>query len=1313
MKFSGQKFFILLGVFLIPILFVGALLREPVVNRGLLRMTLSILKKRVGTSLKAQTWKVDLSKFAVAVEGIEFKHEKIVVTAKELRAEFSPLFLLIGKVYLTKVWANEVLVSGHVDMPETEEKPFHLENDLNAAADHMIKIQELMDEKKIGFELFQLSSLKVDTNLMKVKTVDFTIENYGRGHVKAEFVAEKILGTKRIPAIEKLQASAVLFKDRNSAFLSIRHLDAELQNKELLHTTLELKGRLPGDVSVDFVSDLSELRKWMSAQSVTKLSDLAQKNKFGGYFEVRGGGQLLGAGLKSAEVRTKGNSLVWNDFSLAKLESTLDVKEKDWKITKLTGSFHPTRLDPKAKNEFSGRDLIFTKERVSGELELNRMGLCALLRGVDVPDCQVDLVVNGKVQLAGTLSPFKLRPSVSLHTEAFEAYTDADIVKKSERIDQPASGRLLKAKPAHVTGSLDIRDGEMDLIDVQAEFSDATKIEARGNIKFHPARLFLRIASEQAKLEDMVSDFLTISTKGLLKAEVSVDYDIRRLKEFGKTDFFADYLIRGFEVGGLPLGDASGKLHFLKKILEFKPTLRMGPGTLKVAGQIGRLDPNLNESQMSIYAEANEYEVLVPSSQGAAPIFDAVFNFESHLTGSLAAQSVRPFGGKIIASAHSLMSFGIPFDKGDLNAYVDLNGIKIEKLNAYKGDVRTELTGFLGPKNSRIDFSSDFVPIRQVGYIPEFERLAQGGELKASGWWDQNKGWLVQAQSKALKIGANTYPTVNLRFEGDKDDGFFANIDSGDEIKIRYDSVEESFIGKIKDSGIFLSLILINKWERVPEFLKVQGDIDVAWGKRTGQIDIKSLDFQVTDRWSQEDRQLIKLEAPAKIIYQDESFRGNADFSSGYGPFQVKALGGDLSASGKLSVRLFDLFLPDFIRLVDGGADLDVRWTPKSKIIKAKASLEKTTAYLPSLGTELRGVNGKLRFEANRIYFEEIQGRSGESGDFVLRGDMSSDANALNLNTRLNLVSMRIGRDVELLVSGDFDLVGNKKPFLIRGKARVDKGLLRKDFSGSGISTAILEKPMISFDIPFEIISSFQVKNSLADAFVTGRGRLSGTDLAPIISGRFDVTKGMLLAKDNEFTVNFARVELPPDPDFSPMNVNVQASTLKNYQGIDYRIFLSAEGDPNNLKLNFRSEPSLAQKELIALLTLGYVPQEQVAGGSQGATIAQSASAEAFQLLFGQALGKGIQKQTGFDVRVGTSANLKQQDTIPKVSVYRKLSDRVSATFGRSLDVSRPENNFKIDYRLLRNLNLTGVWENPEENRHSLGLDLRLEFEIK
>lgn len=1307
MKFSGQKFFILLGLFLIPILFVGALLREPVVNRGLLRITLSVLKKRVGASLKAQTWKVDLSKFAVAVEGIEFKHKELIVSAKELRAEVSPLFLLVGRIYFSKVWANEVSVLGKVDLPQTpkDDKPFHIENEISAAAEQMVKIQELLEEKKIGFELFELSSLKMNTDLVEVESGDLYIENFGIGHVKTELALDRISSKEKIPSLEKLQASLVLYRDRNSAYLSIRKLNAELQNKEFLHTTLETKGRIPGDVTVDFVSDLSELRKWMRSQPVLALKDFAKKNTFGGYLELRGSGLLEGKGLKQAELKTKARSIVWSDMSMASLESSVHVKGSEWKIAHIEGRFHPTRLDKKAKNGFVGKDLIFENDRVSGELSLDKTGLCAVLRGVGVKDCQLDLILTGKIDLGGTLKPLKIVPQLDLRTEPFEVFTEPDMA------EQVASGRLLRAKPAHVTGFVEAGETEINVSELRARFSESAFIEARGKIKYSPTQVYLRVTADQAKVEDMLHDFLTLPPKGLVKAEVTVDYDNRRPKEFGKTDFFADYLIRGLTIADLPLGDASGKLHFMKRMLEFKPTIRNGPGILKVTGQIGNLEPNNGKSQMSIYAEATDYEILVPADNGP-PIFDGIFNFETHLRGSLDEEAPKPFGGKVNAAIHSLSSFGIPFERGQITSYVDLSGLKIEKLLAYKGDVKTELTGFLGPKNSRVDFASDFIPIRQVGYLPEFEKLAQGGDLKANGFWDQSKGWAINANTRNLRVGANNFPILDLKFEGSKEDSFFANIESGDDIKIRYDSKEESFQAKLKDSGIFLALTLINKWERIPEFLKIEGDLDIFWSKNSGEVDLKTFDIQVTDRFNLEDRQLIKLESPSKIYYQDGILRGGANFSSGYGDFKLQGESSELTARGKLSVRLFDLFLPDFIRLVDGSAILDASWNPKSYRLVADAKVENATSYLAVLGTELRSVQGDVRYADGRVFFKNITGRSGDAGVVNLEGDMSANATDMNLKANMNGLSMRIGRDVELGISGDFDLSGKQQPFLLKGRARVEKGLLRKEFSGSAIKTAILEKPFLNFDIPFEVFSGFQVKNSLADAFVVGKGRLLGNDLSPIISGRFDVVKGSLLAKDTEFAVNFARVELPVDPSFDPVNVNVQASTLKSYQGIDYRIFLAAEGDPNDLRLNFRSEPSLSQRELIALLTLGYVPQEQPVG-SQGATIAQSASAEAFQLLFGQALGKGIQKQTGFDVRVGTSANLKQEDTIPKVSVYRKLGDRVSATFGRSLDVSRPENNFQVDYRLLKNLNLTGVWENPEENRHSMGLDLRLEFEIK
>lgn len=270
MKFSGQKFFIILGLFLIPFLFVGALLREPVVNQGLLKITLSILKKRLGSNLKAQTWKIDISKFAVAIEGIEVERNKIKVSVDEFRAEFSPLFLVIGRVQLSKVWVNGVRVEGTFKIPESSEKePFHLEKKLNLFADKVVDIQNLMNKRKVDFDNVELSNVSLNSNIVNFKRGDIVLENIGPGHVKLEFAFENLTGNTLVPPINRVVASAVILKDLNRAYLSLRRFNVDLDLKEKLHTTLELRGRIPGEFSVDFSSNLAGLSKWVSSLKTT------------------------------------------------------------------------------------------------------------------------------------------------------------------------------------------------------------------------------------------------------------------------------------------------------------------------------------------------------------------------------------------------------------------------------------------------------------------------------------------------------------------------------------------------------------------------------------------------------------------------------------------------------------------------------------------------------------------------------------------------------------------------------------------------------------------------------------------------------------------------------------------------------------------------------------------------------------------------------------------------------------------------------------------------------------------------------------
>ena len=1313
MKFSGQKFFIFLGFFLVPILFVGALLREPIVNRGLLRITMNILKNKLGTSIKARTWKVDLSRFAVAIEGIEFQENKTKIFVDELRAEFSPVFLMIGRVYLSRVWLNHVTVGGELSLSKNlnSNKDFVLENELKDFGEELVKAQSLLEKQKLGFDLLELSSLKIGTKQVSINEADLKIENYGVGHVKFEFVVEGLSG-ESFPNINRLLSSVVFYKDRQSAYLSIRRLSAELINKKNLHTSFDLKGRLPGDLSLEVVSDLAELNKWLLAQTNSKFNKWAKENKTAGFVEVITTGHFSGSSFKKGESSLRSKNLKFNDLSFAELSGDFGFDEKSWNILKAKGRFHPTPFDLKAKNSFSAQDIRVENGKIRGSLKLEQLGLCSLLRGVQIPECYLDLVMNGDIELEGGVDPLKITPRVALNFEPYTVYSDPDIGKGP-------SGRLLKTKASELKGVFELREKNLDFNDLNLSFGNETVFNVQGNLKYSPTRLFLKVQNETAKLEDIFGDFLDQAVSGLLKTQGTIDYDFQRSHEKGKTDVYSDYLMKGLSISALPLGDLSGKLQYTKNILDFKPIARMGPGTLNIEGKIGKLNPSSAESMMSLHLKSKDYELLVPRKD-KVPIFDAVSNFEAHIEGSLEKETQSPFGGILSANLHSVSTFGVPFEKGYLKAYLDLNGLRVEKLDVYKGEKKATLTGFLGEKKSHIEFSSQEFPIRQIGYQSDIERLFQGGELVAYGWWDQEKGWSVESLCKQAKIGTATFPDIKLSFASHKssrsksEDDYIFSLIAGNNMNIHYNSSSQNLRASLKDEGILLALSLANKKENISDFLKTKGSLDIEWAPDSGIVKLNALDFQMSDRWSKEERRILSLEKPTEITFKNSKFLGNASFTSAQNHFELSSQGSELLANGSISVRLLDLFLPKVIRLVDGNVILRSRWNPLNQQgVQASLSLSEVSLYLSFLGTELRSVKGNVGLSGSELRFSNLNGRSGE-GTFELNGTMGMMGGGVNLKSHTSGLPLRIGHDLDMAVSGDFELKGKEQPYLLGGKARIERGLLRREFSETAVKMAILEKPWVAFDLPFEVSQNLEVKNSLTDSFVSGQGQLLGNDIVPQISGKFNVVKGTLLAKDNEFSLLFAKVDIPKDSNLDNVKVNVQASTLKNFRGIDYRIFMTADGEPENLKLNFRSEPSLGQKEVVSLLSLGYIPQDQTLSGSnQGSSIAQGASAEAFQLLFGQALGKGIQKQTGFDVRVGTSSNLKQVDTIPKVTVYRKLNDRMSATFGKSLDVSRPENNFKIDYKLMNNLNLTGVWENPEENQNSIGLDLRLEFEIK
>jgi translocation and assembly module TamB len=174
------------------------------------------------------------------------------------------------------------------------------------------------------------------------------------------------------------------------------------------------------------------------------------------------------------------------------------------------------------------------------------------------------------------------------------------------------------------------------------------------------------------------------------------------------------------------------------------------------------------------------------------------------------------------------------------------------------------------------------------------------------------------------------------------------------------------------------------------------------------------------------------------------------------------------------------------------------------------------------------------------------------------------------------------------------------------------------------------------------------------------------------------------------------------------------ASTGSTRGGSLWRISLHAYGDPDNLRVDMTSEPTLSQEDIVLLLAVGMTRTEldQLQASSLGASLALNylgatsgadrAVKQALPIIDDFRFGSGYSPATG--------------KTEPQLTVGKRLTNdfRASVTAGLAQDRELRSN---IEWRLNNRLSVQGSYDNINDVSSStlgnLGLDLRwrLEFE--
>ena len=441
-----------------------------------------------------------------------------------------------------------------------------------------------------------------------------------------------------------------------------------------------------------------------------------------------------------------------------------------------------------------------------------------------------------------------------------------------------------------------------------------------------------------------------------------------------------------------------------------------------------------------------------------------------------------------------------------------------------------------------------------------------------------------------------------------------------------------------------------------------------------------------------------------------------------------------LNSRFRLPGSIFEVF-PQFVQSwkgeTEGGARMKVfDFNTLSFYLGARRSEFKLSAFPTLLSNSYFNVFGDLSF----INIEEFSARVG-GGKITLDGSLqlSDGYPKLDINYNLSTAQVAISEKSSLNVGGFGRIFGDTIPYFFNGSLNILSGEISDDpnfflnikekFGDSKSS----KSNFFDYNIEVKSISPIKVRNSLADFGTSVNLKFAGDGSSRSITGKVSLKneESKIYFKGHEFKVLRGNIFFRKSSETTDPYFDVLSETKIS----DYNLEMEINGDLKNLNVKFRSDPPLAEPDILSLLTLGITLD--TSRELQDSELESVTSMSLGSLLIDQfGINQGLNDSLGIKLSVGpefsdenvnpiagkinNNADTARLRSATKLRLSKRISNSIdlnySSTLGGSLDQSQQMNiNFKINSDVaLQGVYRTQTNENSEsiDNNESIGFDL-------
>jgi translocation and assembly module TamB len=384
----------------------------------------------------------------------------------------------------------------------------------------------------------------------------------------------------------------------------------------------------------------------------------------------------------------------------------------------------------------------------------------------------------------------------------------------------------------------------------------------------------------------------------------------------------------------------------------------------------------------------------------------------------------------------------------------------------------------------------------------------------------------------------------------------------------------------------------------------------------------------------------------------------------------------DVTGNGSVNMKLAQTFAPDITSSGHVDFNVEANGTLSQPSFSGRMHFTNVALALNDLPNGINKLNGDLVFDQNRLQVQNLVGMTGGGqlkfgGFLAYQQGLYGDFTATGKDIRVRYAGISATADTTM------HLLGTENNMLLSGSVQITRFIIgpNVDFASFAPSPAANVPPdpnapssHVRLDIHVFSAPQLDFQNSYAQLAGSVDLRIRGTVAQPAILGRINITDGTANFAGTTYRLQHGQIFFTNPVMIQPI-IDIDATTRIE----EYDVTIGLHGNINQLTPTFRSEPPLAQADVISLLALGrtqeeqalYSQQEQQSIGSDSTSNAllggalNAAVGSRVQKLFG---GGSVKIDPTYVGTVGSSS--------ARITVSQNISRNVQVTYATNVNAT-------------------------------------------